>query len=81
MKTSTLPATRVTRDLRQKIEKLLGPDESLSAFVELAVKQQAAWREEQAAFIDRGLTAESEDDWVSPDAVYRAIRLQARKRR
>ncbi len=74
MKTALLPPTRVQPALRNHIESLLHEGESLSAFIESAVRHQAQWREEQRAFLERGLLAEAEDDWVEPAEVYAAIR-------
>lgn len=80
MKTSLLPATRVDPKLRERIEALLVDGETLSAFVESAVVNQANWRDEQRAFLARGLAAERTDDWVEPGEVLKAVRSSAGKK-
>lgn len=57
MKTATLPSLRVEPELRQAAESVLGAGESLSGFVELAVRMQIRQRQTQQAFIARGLAA------------------------
>ena len=53
MKTATIPSLRVEPALRNAAEERDG--ESLSGFVESAVRAQIQQRQEQAAFIARGL--------------------------
>ncbi|MFT3712149.1 MAG: YlcI/YnfO family protein [Archangium sp.] len=81
MKTSLLPATRVDPKLRVRIEALLSEGETLSSFIESAVLNQANWRDEQRAFVARGLEAEASGDWVEPAAVFKAVRTAAGKKR
>ncbi|MBL8915852.1 MAG: hypothetical protein JNM17_34455 [Archangium sp.] len=81
MKTSLLPATRVDPRLRQRIEALLDEGETLSAFIESAVLNQANWRDEQRAFLARGLEAEENDDWVEPEEVFAAVRASSKSSR
>ena len=50
MKTATLPAVRVTPDLRHLAEAVLKDGETLSMFVEDSVRKQAQRREEDRAF-------------------------------
>jgi predicted transcriptional regulator len=57
MKTATFPSLRVDPALRQAAEDVLQAGESLSGFVEAAVRAQVRQRQEQAAFITRGLAA------------------------
>lgn len=57
MKTATLPSLRVEPALRQAAEEVLQKGESLSGFVETAVRAQVRQRQEQAAFIVRGLAS------------------------
>ncbi len=57
MKTATLPAVRVTPDLRQLAVSVLKEGESLSMFVEDSVRKQAQMREEDRAFYARGLAS------------------------
>jgi len=80
MKTATLPAVRVEPELRQQVEAVLGEHESLSQFVEQAVREGVSRRLAQEAFIARGLAAleaaRQTQDYVSADEVARS--LQAR---
>ena len=57
MKTATIPSLRVSPDLRRAAESLLLPDESLSGFVESALRAQIACRQSQQEFIARGLAS------------------------
>lgn len=57
MKTATFPSLRVDPALRHAAEEVLQDGESLSGFVEAAVRAQVRQRQEQAAFIARGLAA------------------------
>jgi predicted transcriptional regulator len=57
MKTATFPSLRVDPALRQAAEDVLQAGESLSGFVEAAVRAQVRQRQEQTAFIARGLAA------------------------
>ena len=55
MKTAAIPAVRVPPELRQAAEELLVDGETLSGFVEDAVRRNVEYRRAQAAFISRGL--------------------------
>jgi hypothetical protein len=57
MKTATIPSLRVEPVLRRAAEEVLRDGESLSSFVECAVRAQIQQRQEQAAFIVRGLAS------------------------
>jgi predicted transcriptional regulator len=57
MKTATLPPIRVTPDLRLELEGVLEQGESLSQFVEHAVRATVTKRKTQAEFIRRGIAA------------------------
>lgn len=57
MKTASIPAVRVSPDLRQAAERALRDGETLSAFVEASIREQICVRESQDAFIARGLAA------------------------
>lgn len=57
MKTATLPSLRVEPELREAAESVLEKGESLSAFVEDAVRKEIDMRRTQAEFIARGLAA------------------------
>jgi hypothetical protein len=57
MKTATLPPIRVAPDFRLELEGVLEQGESLSQFVEYAVRTTVAKRKNQAEFIRRGVAA------------------------
>lgn len=57
MKTSSIPAVRVEPALRSDIESMLGQGETLSQFVENAVRSTVDRRKAQAEFVRRGLDA------------------------
>ncbi len=57
MKTATIPSLRVEPELRAAAESVLEEGETLSAFVESALKRQIHFRKTQAEFIARGLAA------------------------
>jgi predicted transcriptional regulator len=57
MKTANLPTLRVDPDLRRAAESLLEDDETLSGFVETAVRAEVDRRVAKHAFIERGLVA------------------------
>jgi len=57
MKTATLPPIRVAPDFRVELEGVLKQGESLSQFVENAVRSTVAKRKNQAEFIRRGMAA------------------------
>lgn len=60
MKTATLPPIRVPPAFRTELEAVLEPGESLSQFVETAVRTTVAKRKSQAEFVQRGLVAITE---------------------
>lgn len=55
MKTATLPSLRVEPALRDAAESVLQEGETLSSFVETAVREQVALRRQREAFIARGI--------------------------
>jgi len=55
MKTATIPSIRVEPELRDQIEQLLGDGETLSGFVEAAVRSAVIQRQNQGEFVARGL--------------------------
>ena len=55
MKTAILPSVRVDPELRSSVESLLEAGETLSGFVESAVRQTVQRRQNQAEFVARGL--------------------------
>jgi hypothetical protein len=60
MKTATLPSLRVEPELREAAEGVLKKGETLSAFVEEAVRRQVEYRQTQAEFIARGMASRDE---------------------
>jgi len=57
MKTATIPPLRVQPELRQSAEAVLKEGETLSSFVEEAVRRNVAYRRSQQEFIARSLAA------------------------
>jgi len=55
MKTATIPSVRVEPALRDEVEQLLEKGESLSEFVEAAVRSAVHQRQNQSEFLARGL--------------------------
>lgn len=80
MKTATFPSLRVDPALRHAAEDVLQEGESLSGFVEAAVRAQVRQRQEQAAFIARGLAARdrARDSGIYVSADEALARLQSR---
>jgi predicted transcriptional regulator len=73
MKTAAIPAVRVSPALRQAAEDLLQNGETLSGFVEEAVRRNVEYRQAQLEFIKRGLAsaeaARQSGRYVSSSAV------------
>ena len=73
MKTATFPPLRTTPELRQAAEQILGEGETLSSFVEQAIRETVARRQHQQEFIARGLRSRDEarqsGKYVSSDTV------------
>lgn len=57
MKTATIPSLRVDPQLRLSAESVLQEGESLSSFVEQAIRHSITHRQAQQEFIERGLLA------------------------
>lgn len=57
MKTATIPPIRVAPEFRAEVEAVLEQGESLSEFVEGAVRQTVLKRQHQAEFLRRGIAA------------------------
>ena len=57
MKTAAIPAVRVPPELRQAAEDVLQVGETLSGFVEEAVRRNVEFRQAQMAFVQRGLAS------------------------
>lgn len=60
MKSATFPSLRVDPELRQAAEQILLEGESLSSFVEQAIREGIERRQNQSEFVARGLR--SRDD-------------------
>ena len=57
MKTAAIPAVRVSSELREAAEEVLRSGETLSGFVEEAVRRSVEFRRAQQDFIARGLAS------------------------
>lgn len=85
MKSATIPSLRVEPELRQAAESVLGEGESLSGFVEAALRESIARRRLRNDFIARGLAARDDAQqtgrYVAADTVLEklATRLAAAK--
>lgn len=83
MKSATIPSLRVEPDLRTAAEKVLRDGETLSGFVESALRAQIQQRQQQAAFIARGLAsrdkAKSTGAYVSSAAVLKKLETRLAK--
>ncbi|ALX14088.1 prevent-host-death protein [Burkholderia cepacia JBK9] len=60
MKTATMPALRVDPQLREAAESVLEENETLSAFMESALRDGIARRRLQREFVTRGLASRDE---------------------
>ena len=77
MKTATLPSLRVAPALRSAAESVLLAGESLSNFVEQAVRASVVERQLQQEFVARGLAsrdaARSSQAYFSSDSVLQSL--------
>lgn len=85
-KSRTIPPLRVSEQLRADAEGVLGPGETLSAFVMDAVSRSIDFRKTQLEFLARGMAsaerARSLGDYVTADkAVARLSKRLARAQR
>lgn len=87
MKTATLPSIRVAPEFRATVESVLNETETLSEFVENAVRETVLRRRNQAEFLTRGIrsleAARQTDDYVDADALVEQLhaRLASAKER
>lgn len=85
MKSAAIPAVRVSPELRKAAEEVLQSGETLSGFVEEAVRRSVDFRRAQQAFIARGLAssraARRSGKYVSPAAVLRKLARRLDKAR
>jgi len=83
MKTATIPSLRVEPDLRRAAEEVLRNGETLSGLVESALRAQIQQRQQQAAFITRGLAsrdqAKATGVYVSSEAVLKKLERRLAK--
>ena len=80
MKTATFPSLRVDPQLRQDTESVLHEGESLSQFIEQAVRSQVELRKANEAFLARGLAsrdhARQTGRYVDADVVLGKLQAQ-----
>jgi predicted transcriptional regulator len=73
MKTASIPSVRVEPELRAEVEAMLGERETLSEFVETAIREKVERRRVHEEFIARGLRsrdqARQKGDYVDADVV------------
>lgn len=85
MKTATIPSLRVAPELREAAENVLREGETLSGFVEAALRAQIEQRRLQEQFIARGLAsrdrARQTGRYVSADAVLAGLESKLDKAR
>jgi hypothetical protein len=85
MKTASLPSLRVNPELRAAAESVLEEGETLSAFLESAVRRQISFRKTQAEFIARGLAAREDAKrtgvYYSADEVHAELRAMLEKKK
>lgn len=85
MKTATIPSLRVDPELRAAAESVLEKGETLSAFVEDALKKQVHYRKTQAEFLARGLAAREESKrtgvYYDADEVHDELRAMLEAKR
>ena len=85
MKTATLPAIRVEPELREKIESVLDPGETLSSFMEATLRNAVEFRAIQNEFHARGQRSQEHYDATgisySTEEVVEKLRAKTQRRR
>lgn len=85
MKTATMPPLRVEPELRRNVERLLEPGETISTFVERAVRDSVERRLSDAEFGARALASRAESKktgrYHSAVSVLRELEAQTRAAR
>ncbi|QOF77318.1 YlcI/YnfO family protein [Variovorax sp. 38R] len=80
MKTATIPSVRVEPEFRDEVEQVLGEGESLSQFVEAAVRASVLQRKNQSEFVARGMkslaSARRTGAYVDADEVLHRLRTK-----
>ncbi len=66
MRSATFPSVRTTPEIREFVESVLRPGESLSTFIEEAVHERARWRKEDETFQARAMQASRQVDDGGP---------------
>ncbi|MGF6412949.1 YlcI/YnfO family protein [Paraburkholderia sp. MM5482-R1] len=83
MKSATFPSVRVKPELRAAAEDVLQDGESLSSFVEQAIRDSIARRLNVREFVVRGLESRAEakqsGDYVSADDVLAGLETRLRE--
>ena len=83
MKSATLPALRVSPDLRMAAEKALRPNETISKLMEKSLEQFISRRAAEDAFIARGLrsaeAARQSQIYFSADEVLQELKSKLLK--
>lgn len=78
MKTAALPPVRITPDLRDELDRVLLEGESLSAFVNAAVRQHIAQRQADQTFVARAWAAHEQlqqgGAFETPEALMKDLR-------
>ena len=85
MKSATLPSIRVEPEFRSAVESLLHECESLSQFVENAVRDTLVHRQHQSEFLARGIqsleASRQSNDYVEADDMLAQLRDRLTKAR
>ncbi len=85
MKSATLPSIRVEPEFRTAVESFLHEGETLSQFVENAVRDTLVQRQYQSEFLARGLrsleAARQSNDYVEADDMLAQLRDRLAKAR
>ncbi|WP_432727218.1 YlcI/YnfO family protein [Variovorax sp. W6] len=80
MKTATIPSVRVEPEFRDEVERVLGEGETLSQFVEAAVRACVLQRKSQAEFVARGMkslaSARRSGEYVEAGEVVQRLRTK-----
>lgn len=83
MKTATIPSLRVAPELRLSAQSVLREGETLSSFVEQAIRATVEYRQAEQEFIARGLAARDEakrsGHYISADAVVSRLEVMLEK--
>ena len=79
MRTSTFPPIRVEPEMRAQTEAVLREGESLTQFIEDAVRKEVEWRAAQGAFVARAQAALKEhEERGGPTLADVQVRMQQR---